>query len=119
MTLPPRSQHPRDAFQIKVLSPVCPDESKRLVQPPFGIRDARNTLQLVRRKEFLRSGLIIGEVDEGELHAPKFDIVADFSQLGDRLATKRSTEVPQKNQQQRPRFHQRGKALAILCLVLV
>jgi hypothetical protein len=55
---------------------------------------------------------------ERELHAPEFDIAADFTQLGDRLAAKRSTKVSQKNQQQRPRCHQRGKTLAILCLVL-
>ena len=119
MTLQPRPQHPSDAFQIEVLPPICPNKSKRLVQPPFGIRDARNAFQLVRHKEFLRLGFVIGEMDEGELHAPEFDIVADFSQLGDRLAAKRSTKMPEKNQQQRPGFHQRGKALAILCLVLV
>jgi hypothetical protein len=56
---------------------------------------------------------------ESELDAPEFDIFADFSELGDRLAAKRSTKVAQENQQQRPGFHQRGKAPAIWCPVVV
>jgi len=36
---------------------------------------------------------------EGKLHALSFDLPAEFAQLGDRLAAKRSTKVPQKNQQ--------------------
>ena len=78
MTLHPRSQHPRDAFHIEVLPPVCPDKSKRLVQPPLGIRDARHALQLVRNKKLLRFGFVVGKMYEGQLHALEFDIAANF-----------------------------------------
>jgi hypothetical protein len=106
MTLGPGCQHPPKAFQIEVLPPVCADQSECLVQTSFGIRNARNIFQFVRHKKFVRFGFIVGEVHEGEQYATEFDIVADFGQLGDRLAAKRSTKVTQKDQQQRPGFHQ-------------
>jgi hypothetical protein len=93
MTFQPCSQRPPDAFQIEVLPPIRTDKSKRLVQPPFRIHDARHVFQLVRRKKFLRFGIVVGEMHEGDLHAPKFDIAADSSELGDRLAAKRSSKV--------------------------
>ena len=93
MTFQPCSQHPPDAFQIEILPPVCPDQPKRLVQPRQGISEARHIFQFVGSKEFLRFPFVVGEMHEGELHAPEFDIFADFSELGDRLAAKRSTKV--------------------------
>ena len=93
MTSQPCSQHPPDAFQIEILPPVCPDEPKRLVQPRFGISEAGHIFQFVRSKEFLRFGFVVREVHEGEVHASKFNIIAGFSELGDRLAAKRSTKV--------------------------
>jgi hypothetical protein len=40
-------------------------------------------------------------MDKGEAHAASFDSFFLLRQRGDRLAAKRSAEVPQKNQQQR------------------
>ena len=119
MPFHPSSQHARNAFRIDVLSPVCADESESLVKMSVGIRDAGDVFQFVWNKKFVRFGFIVGEMHESESHALEFNIVADFGQLGDRLAAKRSTKVAQKDQQQRAGFHQRGEALTGLRLVLV
>lgn len=98
MTMPPRLEHPQNAFRINVLPPIGAEKPKSLVQASVGIRDARHVLQLVWRKEFLRFGVVVGEMHEGELRSFGGDLFANVSELGDRLAAKCSTKVPQKHQ---------------------
>jgi len=70
-------------------------QAERLVQPAFGIAKSRRICQTVGSEKPL-SFLFIGQVNEGEENAAGFDGRSQLSQLGDRLATKRSTKVTEK-----------------------
>src|SRR5208283_2590104 len=84
------------------------------VELPFGVCDSRHIRQSVRRKEFLSLPVIYGKMNECDLRTLRFDFLANIPQLGDRLAAKRSTKMPQKDQQHRPLLGQLAERFSSL-----
>ncbi len=87
-----RDQHAQNTFVVDVLAPMRPHQTERLVELSFWIGEARQICQSVRGKEFLRF-LLPGKMHKGQLCSFGFNLFPHFAQLGDRLATERSTEV--------------------------
>jgi hypothetical protein len=77
MPLQPSLQHPHDAFRIDVLPPACSRQPEFFVQLPFGIRDARNIVEPVRRKESRGLRVISGKMDKRELRALRFNLCSN------------------------------------------
>jgi hypothetical protein len=101
----PSREHAKDALAIDVLPPMGAHQAKGFIEPPFYIAEARHVGQGIGREEAL-GFCFVGQMDERKADAPRFDRVFLLGQRGDRLAAKRSAEVPQKNKEQR-RFHRK------------
>ena len=99
MAVEPSHHHARKAFRVERLAPVRAHQAERLIQMAFRVGDARRIIQAAKREIFLGLRRVVRQMHEGKLHALRFDLPTEFAQLGDRLAAKRSTKVPQKNQQ--------------------
>jgi len=66
----------------------------------MGIGKTRKIVQFVWSKKF-RGALFGAEMHKRQACSFSFNLWAKSSELGDRLATKRSTKMPQKDQQSR------------------
>jgi hypothetical protein len=62
------------------------------------VANSRHIFQFVLAEKLPGLLIAIGKVHEHQARAPFLDCFPKFAQLGDRLAAKRSTEMPQKHQ---------------------
>jgi hypothetical protein len=113
MPLQPRKKHPIDALTIEILTKLGANQPKRLIELRIRIGKTRNISKFVGGEKsfglFFRT-----QVDKRQLRPAAFDLRAFFRELGDRLAAKGSTEVPQKRQKQWRLIGVRSKCPALL-----
>ena len=75
-------------------------QAKRLIEAPFDVAKSRLVRQAIVREE--TQGLFfVSQMNKRKPRPSALDFFTLLSQLGDRLAAKRSTKVAEKNQQNR------------------
>jgi len=94
----PSNQHAQDALVIDELAPAPTQQAEFLKQFPLGIRNTRQICKAVRRKKLLGFLLVTGEMNKANLRSFGFNLSSKLAELGDRLAAKGSTELPQEYQ---------------------
>jgi len=117
--LKPGDQHAQNAFVIEILMPFRVRQPERLVELAGWVANSRHIFQLMLAKKLPRLFVAVCKVYECQPRAICLDCFSKFAQLGDRLAAKRSTKMPQKYQQHRLSGGQTFQRLAILRLIFV
>ena len=96
----PGHQHAVDAFAVEVLAQFGVDQAESVVEFAVGIGKTREVVEMIRGEEF--GGAVFGaNVHKRDARTPGFELRTKFGELGDRLATEGSTEVAEKDQQER------------------
>ena len=76
------------------------DQAESVIEFAVGIGETREVVEMIRREKF--GGAVFGaKVHKRDARTPGFELRTKFGELGDRLATEGSTEVAEKDQQER------------------
>lgn len=97
VSVQPGEDHAVDAFAIQILAEFGVSEAKSVIKFALGIGESRQIVELIGGKEF-RGAIFRAQMNKGQSGTLGFNLRAEFSELGDRLAAKSSTEMTEKNE---------------------